>query len=153
MLALEEDVAQLEATRAAVGDDFGLMVDANQGWRVSVIDRAPLWTQSRARDFCHAASDLGLLWVEEPLAMDNYDGLAALRADLHKRDGHRVALAGGELNSQGLPEFRVMLEKGCYDVYQPDAVFTGGISGTWDIIQAVHHRNRIGIINSAVSTM
>lgn len=30
-----------------------------------------------------------------------------------------------------------MLEKGCYDVYQPDAVFTGGIAETWQIIQKV----------------
>jgi hypothetical protein len=30
-----------------------------------------------------------------------------------------------------------MIERGCYDWYQPDAIFTGGISGTWAIIQHV----------------
>ena len=46
-------------------------------------------------------------------------------------------MAGGELNNQGLPEFQVMLEKQCFDVYQPDACFTGGIAETWNIIQRV----------------
>lgn len=49
--------------------------------------------------------------VEEPLAMDAYDDLAALRQD------SPVAISGGELNNQGLPEFGVMLEKACFDIY------------------------------------
>lgn len=63
--------------------------------------------------------------------MDDYDGLARLRA------ATEVDLAGGELNGGGQAEFKVMLEKGCLDVYQPDATFAGGIAATWRIIQAV----------------
>jgi L-alanine-DL-glutamate epimerase-like enolase superfamily enzyme len=63
--------------------------------------------------------------------MDDYESLARLTA------ATRLNIAGGELNNQGLPEFRVMVEKGCYDWYQPDAIFCGGISGTWAIIQHV----------------
>ncbi|MDX1734048.1 MAG: mandelate racemase/muconate lactonizing enzyme family protein, partial [Halioglobus sp.] len=128
---LQEDVEHIVETRRGVGDAVELGVDANQGWRVAVIADAPRWDLRRARDFCSAAGDANLAWVEEPLAMDAYDDLAALRRD------SPVAISGGELNNQGLPEFAVMLEKGCFDIYQPDAVFTGGIAATWDIIRRV----------------
>lgn len=128
---LEQDVAQLRDTRAGVGDAVVLGVDVNQAWRVAVIDDAPRWDYDRALAFCRAAEEQGFLWVEEPLAMDAYDDLARLTAATD------VKISGGELNSGGLPEFRVMLEKGCYDWYQPDAVFTGGVAETWQIIRAV----------------
>lgn len=128
---LEQDIAQIRETREGVGDDVVLGVDANQAWRVAVVADAPRWDLDRARAFCRAAEDSGFRWVEEPLPMDDYAGLATLRAETE------IAISGGELNSQGLPEFGVMLEKQCYDWYQPDAVFTGGIAGTWRIIQRV----------------
>ena len=62
--------------------------------------------------------------------MDDYDG-PALRAEAG------IDLARGELNVLGLPEFGVILEKGCYGVYQPDATFTGGIAETWQIVKRV----------------
>lgn len=129
---LQEDLAFIEEVRRAVGDKPILGVDANQGWRVAVVADAPRWDFDRALAFCRRAQELGYEWVEEPLPMDDYDGLARLRAALPSID-----LAGGELNGQGLPEFRVMLEKGCFDLYQPDATFTGGIAETWQIVQRV----------------
>lgn len=130
-MTLEEDVAQMREARKLVGDAVKLGVDANQAWRVAVVNDVPQWSSERALAFCNEMHQLGFEWVEEPLAMDDYEGLAKLRAAVE------VDLTGGELNNQGLPEFGVMLEKGCYDVYQPDAVFTGGIAETWKIIQRV----------------
>lgn len=127
-----KDVAQLRETRKAVGDDVVLGVDANQAWRVAVVADAPRWDLDRAMGFCQQAADLGFAWVEEPLPMDDYEGLSTLTA------ASTVPIAGGELNSQGLPEFGTMIGLGCYDWYQPDAVFTGGIAETWAIIQQVH---------------
>lgn len=126
------DLATIQAARAAA-PQAGLMVDANQGWRVAVVADAPRWDFERALTFCRSAGELGYDWVEEPLPQDDYAGQARLRREL----AGAVRIAGGELNNQGLPEFGVMLEKGCYDIYQPDAVFTGGISGTWAILDAV----------------
>lgn len=130
-MTLDEDLARLREVRAAVGDKARLGVDANQAWRVAAVGDAPLWKYERALLFCRAAEQLNYEWVEEPLAMDDYDGLARLCREV------KVDVTGGELNSSGLPEFGVMLEKGCYDVYQPDAVFTGGIADTWRIIQKI----------------
>ena len=129
--SLEADIAQIRNTRRAVGDEVILGVDANQGWRVAMIADAPRWDLERATAFCHAAGEAGLAWVEEPLPMDAYAELVALRKS------SPVPVSGGELNNQGLPEFGVMLEKGCFDIYQPDAVFTGGIAATWDIIRRI----------------
>lgn len=128
---LEEDLAQLRETRKAVGDQVVLGVDANQAWRVAVVADAPRWDLPRARAFCDEAAKLGFAWVEEPLPMDAYADMAALRAATD------VDIAGGELNGHGLPEFGVMLEKGCYDVYQPDAIMVGGIAETWQIVKRV----------------
>jgi L-alanine-DL-glutamate epimerase-like enolase superfamily enzyme len=66
-------------------------------------------------------------WIEEPLAMDAYDDLAELTRS------SAVDIAGGELHTGGLPELRMMIERGCYDVFQPDAVFTGGIAQTFAV--------------------
>ena len=134
---LEEDCRQIREARAAVGTGPVLGVDANQGWRVAAIADAPSWDYDRALSFCRAAEEQGFAWVEEPLAMDDYAGLARLRA------ATEVPIAGGELNSQGLPEFRLMLERGCLDWYQPDAVFAGGIAETWAIARHVAAANAV----------
>jgi D-galactarolactone cycloisomerase len=124
-----EDVAQVEAVRRAVGDALVLGVDANQGWRVALIDDAPLWTLERATDFARACADLDVAWIEEPLDMHAYDELAELcrRSD--------VPIAGGEMND-GWHEFKVMLEKGSYDIYQPDATMGGGIGDVVRLMEA-----------------
>lgn len=133
---LAEDVAVLQAVRARVGDGVRLMVDANQGWRVAVVADAPRWDLDRATAFCVEAARLGFDWVEEPLPFDAYEAQVELRRRLREA-GAAVSVAGGELNNQTVAEFRLMLDKGCLDLYQPDAVFNGGVSGTWEIIRAV----------------
>ena len=128
-----EDVAQLETVRRAVGDDFGIAVDANQGWRVALVDDAPLWTLERATDFARACAELGVAWIEEPLDMYAYDE----QAELCRRS--EVPIAGGELNG-GWQEFKVMLEKGSYDIYQPDATMGGGIGDARMVLDACRER-------------
>jgi len=128
-----EDVAQVETVRRAVGDDMGIGVDANQGWRVALIDDAPLWTLERATEFARACAELGVGWIEEPLDMYAYDE----QAELCRRSD--VPIAGGELNG-GWQEFKVMLEKGSYDIYQPDATMGGGIGDAKRVLDACRER-------------
>jgi L-alanine-DL-glutamate epimerase-like enolase superfamily enzyme len=131
-----EDIAQVEAVRRAVGDSMAIGVDANQGWRVTLIDDAPLWTLDRAADFARACADNGVAWLEEPLDMYAWDELAELR----RRS--TVPIAGGELNG-GWHEFRSMLEKGSLDIYQPDATFGGGIGDALHVMQACRQRGLV----------
>jgi L-alanine-DL-glutamate epimerase-like enolase superfamily enzyme len=125
----DEDLAQIQAVRRAVGDSMSIGVDANQGWRVALVDDAPLWTLQRATDFAQACADLDVGWIEEPLDMHAYDE----QAELCRRSS--VPIAGGELNG-GWHEFKVMLEKGSYDIYQPDATMGGGISDAKRVMDA-----------------
>jgi D-galactarolactone cycloisomerase len=119
---IRDDIAGVEVARRHLGDDFVIGVDANQGWRVTLIDDAPLWDLERATEFGRACEDLCVRWLEEPLDMHDYDGLAELR-----RRMATLKIAGCELNA-GWHEARLMLEKGSLDIYQPDATFCGGLA-------------------------
>jgi D-galactarolactone cycloisomerase len=123
------DIRQVVETAKGVGDRMKIAVDANQAWRVTIIADAPLWDFARAKRFADACADAGIAWIEEPLAMDGYDDLAALT------EYSRVPIAGGELHTSGLPELRMMIERRCYDVFQPDAMFTGGIAQTFEVVK------------------
>jgi D-galactarolactone cycloisomerase len=122
-----EDIAQVDAVAKTFGDKMSIGVDANQGWRVSAVGKAPLWDLARAKRFAAACADRGVAWLEEPLAMDAYDDLVELTRS------SKVAISGGELHTGGLPELRMMIERHCYDIFQPDAVFTGGIAQTIEV--------------------
>jgi len=121
------DIAQVVETARAVGDKLDIGVDANQGWRVTIISDAPTWDLPRAKRFADACADVGIAWIEEPLPMDDYEAQAALTAY------SKVPIAGGELHTGGLPELKMMIERRCYAIFQPDAVFTGGIAQTLEV--------------------
>lgn len=115
-----EDVAVVEAVRSAVGEEFTIMVDANQGWRVHGLAPYPEWDFKRALSFAGACEELGVHWLEEPLYHHDYDGYAALRSSTS------VRIAGGEMLCE-LHPFRELLQRGGLDVVQPDAALSGGI--------------------------
>jgi D-galactarolactone cycloisomerase len=127
---IQRDIEIVAAARRHLGDSFTIGVDANQGWRVTLIDDAPLWDLERATDFGRACEDLGVRWLEEPLDMHDYDGLAELRRRMTS-----LRIAGCELNA-GWHEAKLMLEKGSLDIYQPDATFCGGLSTSQRIYEA-----------------
>lgn len=123
------DVAQVAETAAAIGDRMSIGVDANQAWRVTAIADAPLWDLERSKRFADACTDAGVAWIEEPLPMDAYDDLSALT------QYSKVPIAGGELHTSGYPELSMMIKRRCYSIFQPDAMFTGGIQQTHKIIE------------------
>jgi len=133
---LEEDVRLIARIRKGVGDDLVLGVDANQGWLVSIVDRVPAWDLKRAKEFAAACYDHGIEWLEEPLDSRDYDGNAALKRE------SKVKIAGGELN-YGWDELKIMLEKDCFHIYQPDACFAGGIAQVRQVINACRERQRL----------
>ena len=123
------DIRQVVETAKAIGDRVKIAVDANQGWRVTIVGDSPLWNLDRGKRFADVCADVGVAWIEEPLAMDRYEDLSALTA------ASRVPIAGGELHSAGLPELGMMIERRCYNIFQPDAIFTGGIAQTMEVIR------------------
>ena len=126
----ESDVDQVTGTLEEVGSDMTVGVDANQAWRVTAVADAPLWDLERARAFADVCADAGVSWVEEPLPMDAYDDLTALS------QYSRVPIAGGELHTGAYPELAMMIERRCYSIFQPDAIFTGGVAQTLRVVEA-----------------
>jgi L-alanine-DL-glutamate epimerase-like enolase superfamily enzyme len=116
-----DDIRALEAVRGKVGDRLELMVDCNQGWRMSHDDETP-WTFDEALPVARELERLGIYWMEEPLHRGDRKGMRRLR------DATSVKIAGGEMNRE-LFEFRDLIEEGCLDVLQPDVALTGGITG------------------------
>ena len=132
----KDDIRHIEIIRRGVGDDLVLGVDANQGWLVSIVDKVPAWTLERAREFAAACHDLNYEWLEEPLDSRDYDGNAALKKT------SPVKISGAELN-YGWDEIKIMLEKDCFHVYQPDATFAGGIGQVKKVMDECRRRNRL----------
>ncbi|HVP05378.1 MAG TPA: mandelate racemase/muconate lactonizing enzyme family protein [Dehalococcoidia bacterium] len=126
-----DDVKTLAAVREAVGDKVDIMVDGNWGWRIPPDQQRHRWDLRTAISAAKAMEEYGVYWLEEPLDAYDYDGLAELRRHLTT-----LRLAGGELN-RGPEEVKTYLEKGCFDVYQPDCTMIGGISTTRKIAAMV----------------
>src|SRR4029077_17966404 len=83
---LDEGIEAVRATRQAVGASMEIMVDLNQGWRMPG-DIGPSPPPAAARATAAALRELGILWLEEPLAEGDLRGLA----DLCRTTGVRIA--------------------------------------------------------------
>ncbi len=132
-------VDYIGAAHAVVGNNMSLMVDANQGWPVDLIDETPKWNQDMATKFAQSLEQYDIKWLEEPLNRGNFEGLAKLRKKT------KTPIAGGELNSTWR-DFKAMLDIGSLDIYQPDAVmaggtYAGGISVVYWLIREIQKRN------------
>jgi L-alanine-DL-glutamate epimerase-like enolase superfamily enzyme len=132
-----EDVKTLAAVRKTVGDGMDIMVDGNWGWRIAPDRQLHRWDLKTAINVVKACEEHSVYWLEEPLDAYDYDGLAELR-----RHTTTLRIAGGELN-RGPEEIKVYLEKGCFDVYQPDCTFIGGISTTRKIAAMVEAAGKV----------
>jgi L-alanine-DL-glutamate epimerase-like enolase superfamily enzyme len=116
-----DDIRALEAVRKRVGERLALMVDCNQGWRMSHDDEIP-WSFDAALPVARELERLSVYWMEEPLHRGDRKGMRRLR------DATEIRIAGGEMDRE-LYEFRDLIEEGCLDVLQPDVALTGGITG------------------------
>jgi L-alanine-DL-glutamate epimerase-like enolase superfamily enzyme len=71
-LAVEEDIARVQAVRSEMGDDFRLAVDANSGW-----------TEADAVRALPALERLGVNALEQPLRRGDFRGCYRLRQRTH----------------------------------------------------------------------
>lgn len=109
---LQEDVARLSAVRTAVGPEFQIMTDANQGFTVAEAIR-------RAGAF--EAAGLDLAWYEEPLPAEDVEGHVRLSA------ATRIPVAVGE-SLYHPAQFRDYLARGACSIVQVDVARIGGIT-------------------------
>jgi D-galactarolactone cycloisomerase len=131
---LADGLEAVRATRRAVGDSMEIMVDLNQGWRMAG-DIAHGLDPVAARSIAAELRELGVLWLEEPLAETDLRGLA----DLRRASGIRIA--GGEM-TRGMAALLGALDSDAYDVYQPDVVLAVGMLRARTIGELALARNR-----------
>src|SRR3954447_21421740 len=116
-----EDVRVVQAIRDAVGDRIDITVDANQAGVEPGFEGHRTWGLRLAVEIARELERLGVLWLEEPMPRHDYDGLRRLREKVK-----RIKIAGGEDN-HGLHEFKLLIDRGCYDILQPDALLSEGL--------------------------
>lgn len=131
----EEDARRFAAARQAVGDDFILCADANQGWSVG-----------DAVTFARAVEGLGLHWFEEPCNWAN--DRRAMR-DVRTLSGVRVCAGQSEFSAAGA---RDLMVDGAIDFCNFDASWSGGptewrraaaVAATFDVQMAHHEEPQI----------
>ena len=121
---VSEDVARLSSVREAVGADFDIMTDANQGFnRPEALRRAS------------AFAALDLAWLEEPLPAEDVSGHRQLREQT------AIPVAVGE-SLYHLSQFREYLAQGACSIVQPDVARIGGIT-PW--IKVAHLAEGFGV--------
>jgi len=107
---ISQDAARLSAVRAAVGDSYEIMTDANQGFSLSEAIR-------RAR----MLEDYNIGWFEEPLPADDVAG----HVELARRTS--VPIAVGE-SMYSISQFKDYLQMGAASIVQVDVARIGGIT-------------------------
>lgn len=111
-----------------------ISVDVNQAFRLTASGDAPLWSLDRAKRFVDAAADVGLAWVEEPLFGEWHEAMAELTSY------SRVPVAGSELHLMGYSELERMIGMRCYNIYQPDAMWAGGVAQVMKVAKLCRER-------------
>ncbi|NEB10663.1 mandelate racemase/muconate lactonizing enzyme family protein [Streptomyces coelicoflavus] len=104
------DLQRVAAIREQLGDDFPMMVDANQQWN-----------RSTAIRMGRKLEEFDLTWIEEPLDAYDSEGHAALAAEL------ATPIATGEMLTS-VAEHAELVHHRSVDFLQPDAPRVGGIT-------------------------
>jgi len=126
----DADVARVKAVRDAVGPDIAIRIDANQGYDV------PSACRIVAR-----LGDVGIEYVEQPVAEWDFSGLAAVR----RSTGIRV-MADESLHT--LRDAQRLIEQEAADIFAIKLIKTSGLTQARHICAlAVAHRIDVVVIS------
>jgi L-alanine-DL-glutamate epimerase-like enolase superfamily enzyme len=103
-------IERVRVVREAIGPDIDLMCDINQ-----------LWSVPHAVEVGRRLEPYHLFWLEDPVAHDDYAGLA------HVADALTTPIAAGEYH-YGIVPFRHLLEARAIDIVMIDVLRVGGIT-------------------------
>jgi L-alanine-DL-glutamate epimerase-like enolase superfamily enzyme len=103
-------IERVRVVREAVGPDVDLMCDINQ-----------LWSVPHAVEVGHRLEPYHLFWLEDPVAHDDYAGLARVA------DALITPVAAGEYH-YGIVPFRHLLEARAIDIAMIDLLRVGGVT-------------------------
>jgi L-alanine-DL-glutamate epimerase-like enolase superfamily enzyme len=120
---LTRDLTRLAAARDTIGPECELYADANGAY-----------SPTQAIRLMHAAAELDVRWLEEPVSSDNLPGLARVRQMVG------ADIAAGEYGYD-LTYFSRMCSAGAVDCLQADVTRCGGITEWLRVaaLAAAHH--------------
>jgi len=107
---VEASIERVRVVREAIGHDVDLMCDINQ-----------LWSVNQAIEVGTRIEPYHLYWLEDPVAHDDFAGLARVA------DALTTPIAAGEYH-YGIVPFRHMLEARAIDIVMIDVLRVGGIT-------------------------
>jgi L-alanine-DL-glutamate epimerase-like enolase superfamily enzyme len=108
--SVEASIERVRVVREALGPDVELMCDINQ-----------LWSVNQAIEVGRRIEPYHLYWLEDPVAHDDYAGLARVA------DSLATPIAAGEYH-YGIVPFRHLLEARSIDIVMIDVLRVGGIT-------------------------
>jgi L-alanine-DL-glutamate epimerase-like enolase superfamily enzyme len=108
--SIAASIERVRVVRESIGPDVDLMCDINQ-----------LWSVHHAIEVGRRIEPYHLYWLEDPVAHDDYAGLARVS------DALTTPVAAGEYQ-YGIVPFRHMLEARSVDIVMIDLVRVGGIT-------------------------
>jgi L-alanine-DL-glutamate epimerase-like enolase superfamily enzyme len=128
--AADFEAQKLEFVRAHVGKEVKVMLDGHMG-------NSPVrtWDLATALAVVKAVEPYNLFFFEEPLHYTDPWGYAELCK------GTPIPIAGGECLTTSY-EWRVFIERDCFDIGQPDASFTGGLGEFMKVAALLGSRGR-----------
>jgi L-alanine-DL-glutamate epimerase-like enolase superfamily enzyme len=105
-----QEIERIRLIRETVGPDIALMVDINQRWKAH-----------EAISIGRRIEDIGLAWLEDPIAPADYQGLAKVA------DALATPVCAGEY-LYGIEPFQQLMRHGSVDIVMIDLLRVGGVT-------------------------
>jgi L-alanine-DL-glutamate epimerase-like enolase superfamily enzyme len=105
-----QEIERIRLIRETVGPDIALMVDINQRWK-----------SHEAISIGRRIEDIGLAWLEDPIAATDYQGLAKVA------DALATPICAGEY-LYGIEPFQQLMRHGSVDIVMIDLLRVGGVT-------------------------
>ncbi len=123
-VSIREDTETCAAVRAAVGEEYCLMLDS--AWAYSY---------KEALDVGFAIEELGFHWYEDPIGAEDLDGYVRLKQHLS------IPIVATEITGGGLYALPRWIAARATDALRGDVVIKGGITGMMKIaaLAEAHH--------------
>jgi L-talarate/galactarate dehydratase len=125
---------RVRVVREAIGPDVDLMCDINQ-----------LWSVNHAIEVGRRMEPYHLYWLEDPVAHDDYAGLARVA------DSLTTPVAAGEYH-YGIVPFRHLLEARAIDIVMIDLLRVGGIT-QWIKVAGLAEAFNVPVVSHLVPEM